>query len=73
MQASLKDRPTGRPLRLNVGINDVLPKYAAYRLLAPAFSLTEAVQVVCLEDNAERLLAQLAMHVMGAQVMHPLV
>lgn len=62
MQASLKDRPTGRPLRLNVGINDVLPKYLAYRLLAPAFSLPEGVQVVCLEDNAERLLAQLAMH-----------
>jgi LysR family transcriptional regulator, transcriptional activator of nhaA len=62
MQASLKDRPTGRPLRLHVGINDVLPKLAAYRLLAPAFSLPETVQVICLEDNAERLLAQLAMH-----------
>ncbi len=62
MQASLKDRPTGRPLRLHVGINDTLPKFAAYRLLAPAFSLPETVQVVCLEDNAERLLAQLAMH-----------
>src|SRR3954471_20380150 len=28
---TMKDRPTGRPLRLSVGIADVLPKLVAYR------------------------------------------
>src|SRR5437762_144401 len=34
---TLKDRPTGRPLRFAVGIADVVPKLIAYRLLQPAF------------------------------------
>ena len=33
---TLKDRPTGRPVRLVVGVADVLSKLIAYRLIAPA-------------------------------------
>ena len=62
MRDTLKDRPTGRPLRLQVGIHDVMPKLVAYRLLATVFSLSEPVQVVCREGNSEELLTQLAMH-----------
>jgi LysR family transcriptional activator of nhaA len=59
---TLKDRPTGRPVRLAVGVADVLPKLIAYRLLAPALSLPDPVQMVCREDKPERLLAELAVH-----------
>ena len=62
MRDSLKDRPTGRPLRLQVGVHDVLPKSVAHRLLAAVFSMPEPVQVVCREGNAEELLGRLAMH-----------
>ena len=59
---TLKDRPTGRPLRFAVGIADVVPKLIAYRLLQPAFELGEPVRVVCREDKPERLLAELAVY-----------
>jgi LysR family transcriptional activator of nhaA len=59
---TLKDRPTGRPVRLVVGIADAVSKLIAYRLLAPALALPEPVHVVCREDTPERLLADLAVH-----------
>jgi len=62
MRDTLKDRPTGRPLRFQVGVLDVLPKSVVQRLLAAAFSMPEALQVMCTEDNAEQLLARLATH-----------
>lgn len=57
---TIKGRPTGRPLRLRVGISDVLPKLLCHDLLEPALRLPEPVQVVCHGDKTERLLAQLA-------------
>lgn len=59
---TLKGRPTGRPLRLLVGVADSLPKLIAYRLIKPALQLSEPVQLVCHEGRAERLLAELAVH-----------
>jgi len=59
---TLKDRPTGRPVRLVVGVADVLSKLIAYRLIAPALSLDQPVQVVCREDRPDRLVADLAVH-----------
>lgn len=56
----LKGRPAGRPLRLAVGVSDVLPKLVAYRLLEPALTLPEPVQIVCYEDRSDRLLAELS-------------
>jgi len=57
---ALGGRPTGHPLRLAVGIANVLPKLVAYRLLEPALHLPEPVQIQCFEDRPERLLAELA-------------
>lgn len=57
---TLKGRPTGRPLRLNVGVADVVPKLVAYRLLEPALHLPEQVQLVCHEGSPARLLTRLA-------------
>jgi LysR family transcriptional activator of nhaA len=57
---TVKGRPTGRPLRLVVGIAEVVPKLVAKRLLDPARALPEAVHMICREDKAERLVAELA-------------
>lgn len=62
LQDVIKGRPVGRPLRLVVGIADVVPKLVAQRLLEPALKLPEPVHLVCHEDKPDRLLAQLAVH-----------
>jgi LysR family transcriptional activator of nhaA len=59
---AIKDRPTGRPLRFNVGIADQVPKVIAQRLLAPAFTLDTPVHVICTEGKPAQLLGQLATH-----------
>jgi LysR family transcriptional activator of nhaA len=43
-----------------VGVADVMPKAVAYRILAPALSLSQQVRIVCREDKPDRLLAELA-------------
>lgn len=58
---AMKGRPTGRPARLVVGIANALPKLVAYRVLAPALSLDVPVIIQCIEDRAERLLAEVAL------------
>jgi LysR family transcriptional activator of nhaA len=60
--SAMKDRPTGRPLRLSVGIADVVPKLIAYRILEPAFRLRMPVRIICREDRPDHLLADLALH-----------
>jgi LysR family transcriptional activator of nhaA len=59
---TLKDRPTGRPWRVQVGVADVLPKIIAHRLIRPALRLGGRVTVVCREDRPDRLLAELAVN-----------
>jgi LysR family transcriptional activator of nhaA len=59
---ALEHRPSARPLRLVVGIDDVVPKEIAYRILRPAFALKRPVRLVCREGTLERLVADLAVH-----------
>jgi LysR family transcriptional activator of nhaA len=59
---AVKDRPTGRPLRFNVGVADQVPKVIAHRLLAPALALDVPVRVVCTEGKTAQLLGELATH-----------
>ncbi len=59
---TVKARPTGRPLRLVVGIADVVPKLIAKRLLDPVLQQAQPVRIVCHEDKAERLFAELVTH-----------
>ncbi|HEV2247553.1 MAG TPA: transcriptional activator NhaR [Terriglobia bacterium] len=59
---TLKGRPTGHPLKLQVGVADLLPKGLAYRLIEPALRLASPVQVICREDPPDRLMALLALH-----------
>jgi LysR family transcriptional regulator, transcriptional activator of nhaA len=58
---AVKGRAPGRPLRLLVGVADVLPKAIARLLLEPALHLGQPVRLVCREDRpVEEFLAQLA-------------
>lgn len=57
---TVQGRPTDRPLRVMVGITDVVPKLVAYRLLEPALRLAQPVQIVCREGKLEHLLTELA-------------
>lgn len=59
---SVKQRPTARPLRVNIGIADSLPKLVSHEIIKPIFSLSQPVQAVCLENKAADLLAQLALY-----------
>jgi LysR family transcriptional regulator, transcriptional activator of nhaA len=62
LRDTLKDRPTGRPLRFQVGVADEVTKIIAYRLLEPAMRLPQPVQIVCRDGAPERLLTDLATH-----------
>jgi LysR family transcriptional activator of nhaA len=57
---ALEDQPAHRPLKLAVGVLDLLPKPVVRRLLAPALKLPQTVRLICREDKADRLLADLA-------------
>src|SRR6185437_7495660 len=59
---ALEHRPTARPLRLVVGIDDVVPKEIAYRILEPTLRIKRPVRVTCREGTLERLVADLAVH-----------
>jgi LysR family transcriptional regulator, transcriptional activator of nhaA len=57
-----KDRASGRPLRLEVGVADAVPKQVVHRLLAPARALATPLRIVCREGGQDRLLADLSVH-----------
>jgi LysR family transcriptional activator of nhaA len=60
MTNALEHQPAGRPLKLSVGILDAIPKPVVRRLLDPALRLPQPVRLICREDKADRLLADLA-------------
>ena len=62
MLDALENRPSRRPLRLVVGIDDVVPKETAHRLIEPALRMEHAVRIVCREGTLDRLAADLAVH-----------
>lgn len=62
MMDTVKGRATGQPLRLDVGVVDVVPKLVVRELLQPALALPEPVRLVCHEDSYEKLLGDLALH-----------
>jgi LysR family transcriptional regulator, transcriptional activator of nhaA len=59
---AVQGRSTGKPMRLDVGIVDVLPKLVVRRLLEPALTLPEPVHLVCHEGAFDRLLGDLSQH-----------
>jgi LysR family transcriptional activator of nhaA len=60
---TLEGRATGRPLRLIVGVADVLPASLVRRFLEPAFRLEHPVQVICRADKSvDEFISELALH-----------
>jgi LysR family transcriptional regulator, transcriptional activator of nhaA len=49
------------PLRLVVGVADVLPKLVVYRLLQPALAFPD-LRLICREGKTDPLLAELSLH-----------
>jgi LysR family transcriptional activator of nhaA len=68
MIETLRGRPAGRPQQLTVGVANAVPKLIAYRLLRPAAAGPNPVRLVCREDNAEQLVAQLATYALDVVV-----
>lgn len=62
LRETLKGRPAGRPVKLRVGVADVIPKLIAHRLLQPALAMPEPVHLVVREARADQLLAELSLH-----------
>lgn len=58
----VKNRPIGRPLRLDVGVVDAVPKIIVQLLIQPALHLRESVRIVCREATSAQLLGRLATH-----------
>lgn len=58
---TVRGRPTGKPMRLEVGVAESVPKAIAYRILEPALS-EPGLRIVCEEDTTERLVRQLQGH-----------
>lgn len=56
---AVKRRPTGGPLRLTIGLADVITKPMAHRLILPMLKEPNPVRVVVREDSPEKLLAAL--------------
>jgi len=62
-QDALKGKSTGKPIRLVVGVSDVIAKSIVHRILEPAFQLRDQVRVVCREARSpEAFMAELAVH-----------
>jgi len=58
---AVKGRPV-RPGKLAVGVAMVVPKLVAYQMLEPALHLPEPIQLNCMHERPERLLAELAIY-----------
>lgn len=59
---TLQGMPRKGAVKLVVGVPDVVPKLIVYRLLKPALSLEDRVQIVCYEGKLQELLSDLALH-----------
>jgi LysR family transcriptional activator of nhaA len=68
MLETFRGRPVGRALQLTVGVANAVPKLIVYRLLRPAVEEPQAVHLICREDNAEQLVAQLATYTLDVVV-----
>ncbi|SFU28426.1 transcriptional activator NhaR [Pseudoduganella namucuonensis] len=61
LQQALNDVDAGR-MRLTVGISDSLPKLVAFHLLEMTQRLAKPVKLICMEDEYDALLADLALN-----------
>lgn len=62
LQDTLEDRPIERPIRVQIGIADVLSKLVVSKLLSPILGSVKAYQLICKEDHHDNLVSQLILH-----------
>lgn len=62
LEATVRGRLSGRPLRLVVGVAATIPNLVSFHLLEAVFEMTEPVRLVVRENRTDRLLASLAAH-----------
>jgi len=62
LQDALEDRPAERPIRVQIGIADVLSKLFVGKLLAPILGSQQTYHLVCREDHPDNLISQLILH-----------
>jgi len=67
---TLGQEPSERPLRLQVGISDSVPKVIARKVLLPVFRLPRPVRLVCREGDLRDLVTQLAAHQLDVVLAH---
>lgn len=67
---TLGQEPSERPLRLQVGISDSVPKVIARKVLLPVFSLARPVRLICREGDLRELVTQLAAHQLDVVLAH---
>ncbi len=61
---TLRGRSQGRPVRLVVGVSDVIAKSIVHRMLEPVFNLDEPVRLECRESRSvDAFMGDLANHV----------
>ena len=65
---TLDGRSSGRAMPLTIGVANAVPKLIVYRLLRPALEQPEPVRLVCREDNAEQLIAQLGTYLLDVVI-----
>jgi len=60
---TLRGRSSGKPMRLVVGVADVIPPSLVRRFLEPAFRLGASIRLICRADKSvEEFVAELALH-----------
>ncbi|MCK4656302.1 MAG: transcriptional activator NhaR [candidate division Zixibacteria bacterium] len=62
LQDVLEDRPLERPMRVQIGLADAIPKLVAAQLLAPVLDSPHGFHLVCREGRPDNLLSQLKLH-----------
>jgi LysR family transcriptional activator of nhaA len=62
LTSAIKQTPTLRVWKLNVGMSDAFPKSLAHKVLGPLLAQKPPVVVTCREGKNDELLAQLAVH-----------
>ena len=58
----LKSNQQNRQTVFKVGVADVMPKLMIYKMLSPAFSLSDNLRIVCKESTFDALLTDLVSH-----------
>lgn len=58
---ALHGQASGRPIRLHIGVGDVVPKLLTRLVLEPALETDQEIRLMCSEGKTEHLLAELAL------------